>query len=360
MTHPAPHHGPVAAPLHVHHAHHRPQKKKSISDRVAEEAIDEIMMAGLAFLLVVAGVNYFNMKWSWAKILAGAATGSEVGEMLSALAQTFPFKYLFVQYDFWGALIVAVCLTVLGLSLKAFTVRTKGKFIIDIGKNIYVPAVVGLVVILVLQLWTAFNVNEYLSSQSIAHPEFSSGYFIWETYGQLFLLGAALLVCGAIVKLVGEKNTSRKTIMIGDTLFNGAFILIIYYFIIRMLALDVVLYSDIGDIVRLFIISTQYSGFTITICVFMFTFGRALKSYGVHVLKHERRMHQIEEFKRHYEHMKEEFGAHPAREHPPHPKELQVSTQGHLRHPGEPKSSTYPVHSHPRYEELQPYRRKVR
>ncbi|MBN1544179.1 hypothetical protein JW898_01820 [Candidatus Woesearchaeota archaeon] len=334
--------------------------KRSISDRFAEEFINEMMMAGLAFLLIVAGVNYFNMKWSWASILAGSASGTEVGAMLGALAHTFPFKYLFVQYDFWGALILAVCLTLLGIGLKAFTVRTKGRFITDIGKNIYQPAVLGLVVILLLQLWTALNVEKYMTAQGMVQPEFSSGYFIWQIYGQLFLLGAALLVIGAIVKLVGEKNSSRKSILIGDTMFNGAFILIIYYFMIRLIALDVVMESGVGPVMKLFIISTQYSNFTIAVCVFMFTFGIALKQYGIAVLKHERRLKQIDDFKQHYDQMKQEFGAHPVREHPPHPKELHVSAQGHLRHPGEPKSSTYPAQVHSRYEELQPYRKKGR
>ncbi|MBU2560715.1 MAG: hypothetical protein KKD17_00295 [Nanoarchaeota archaeon] len=342
-------------------------KKSSISDRVAEEFINEIMMAGLAFLLIVAGVNYFNMKWSWANILAGSASGTEVGAMLSSLAQTFPFKYLFAQYDFWGALILAVCLTLLGIGLKAFTVRTKGKFIIDIGKNTYQPAVLGLVVILLLQLWTAFNVDEYMTAQDMVRPEFSSGYFIWQTYGQLFLLGAALLVIGAIVKLIGEKNSSRKAILIGDTMFNGAFILIIYYFLIRVMALDVVIYSSIGDIVKLFIISTQYSNFTIAVCVFMFTFGRALKQYGIAVLKHERRMKQIEEFKHRYEEMKDEFGARPAATPPPHPKKLHISEE-HLRHPehshqhaGEHRHPAYSTPGHPIHRYIEPegrYRKK--
>ncbi len=334
---------------------HHKRRKKSISDRVAEEAIDEIMMAGLAFLLVVAGVNYFNMKWAWAEILAGAASGTEVGVMLNALAQVFPFKYLFVQYDFWGALVIAVCLTVLGISLKAFTVRTKGKFIIDIGRNIYVPAVIGLVVILALQLWTAFNVDDYLTTHSITRPEFGSGYFIWQTYGQLFLIGASLLVIGAIVRLIGEKNDSRKTLLVGDTMFNGAFVLILYYILVRVLALDVVLYSGFGQIMRLFIISNQYSGFTIIVCVFMFTFGRALKRYGIYVLKHEKRMRQLEEFRRRHDEMEGRFGAGAAHgaHTPPHPRELHISDTRDLRHPGEPRHPTYPrdEHAH-RYEEL--------
>ncbi len=332
-------------------------KKKSFSDKLAEEAIDEIMMAGLAFLLVVTGVNYFNMKWSWAKILAGTTTRSEVGEMLSALAQTFPFKYLFAQYDFYGALGIALALTIIGLTLKAFTVKTKGKFIIDIGKNIYIPAIIGFVVIIALQIWTAINVDEYLVANQMARPEFSSGYFIWQTYGQLFLIGASLLVIGAVIKLIGDKNSSKKTLLVGDTMFNGAFILIVYYLLIRIITLDVVMFSSAGQVMKIFIISNQYAGFTITVCIFMFTFGLALKKYGVQVLKHEKREHQIAQFKKQYEGMK---GRHQTQRHHPqqkqYPGQLHVDPRQHIRHPAY-EDPTHAVH---RYLDPEGHYRKPR
>jgi len=343
------------------------KRRKSISDRIAEEFIDEIMMAGLAFLLVVAGVNYFNMKWAWTEILGKAAAGAgltgttagaEVTRMLASLAQTFPFKYLFAQYDFWGALAIAIILTTAGIMLKAFTVRTKGKFIIDIGKNIYVPAIIGLVVIVILQLWTAFNVDDYITTNQLARPEFATGYFIWNTYGQLFLLGASLLVIGAIVKLVGEKNDSKKSILVGDTMFNGAIILIIYYVIIRIMALELFIYSDIGKVMKLFIISTQYANFTIIVCIFMFTFGRALKRYGLHVLKHERREHQIAKFKHEYE-MGKSHVQRPHSAQPGHPGQLHVSEGYHLRH--KTQHPAYNIPDHPVHRYVEPtgrYKRK--
>ena len=118
--------------------HHHP--KKSISDKIGEEFINEIMMAGIAFFIIMMGVNYFSMKWAWIEAasqvsatsgISSTIAGQEIGQMLAALSQTFPFSIFFAEYSFWGALILAVCLTALGVGLKLFTVYTKGKFVIE-------------------------------------------------------------------------------------------------------------------------------------------------------------------------------------------------------------------------------------
>ena len=335
--------------------------KKKLSTRIAEEAIDEIMMAGLAFLLVVAGVNYFNMKWAWTQLIAKAGTaagisqtaaGTEITNMISSLATTFPFKFLFVRYDFWSTLAVAIALTVIGVVLKALTVKTKGKFVIDIGKDIQTPAVIGFIVIIALQFWTAFNIDTYLRTRRFVEPAFTSGFFVWDTYGQLFLIGAALLVIGAIIKLVGEKNVAKKTMLVGNSIFNGAFMLLMYYFIIRILTLDTILSTSAGKILTLFIISNQFSGFTIIVCVFMFSFGRELRRYGAAMLKHERRLQRLEDVRRKFElgpgqklvpryrpehpktfhlkerHIRQEDTTHPAFKEPYHPIHRYVSPSG--------------------------------
>lgn len=338
--------------------------QKKLSTRIAEEAIDEIMMAGLAFLLVVAGVNYFNMKWAWTQLIAKAGTaagisqtaaGTEISSMLSSLATTFPFKFLFVQYDFWGTLAVAIALTVVGVVLKALTVKTKGRFVIDIGKNIQAPAVIGFIVIIALQFWTAFNIDTYLATRRFIHPSFDPGFFVWNTYGQLFLIGAVLLVIGAIIKLVGEKNRAKKTLLVGNSMFNGAFLLIIYYFIIRIITIDFFLDTSAGKILTLFTISSQFSGFTIIACVFLFSFGRELRKYGIAMLKHEKRLQDVEALKVKFElgpgqklvprhrpehpktfhvkerHIREEDRTHPAFREPGHPVHRYVEPSGEYK-----------------------------
>jgi hypothetical protein len=337
------------------------KRKRSLSNRIAEAVINETMMAGMALFLIVMGINYFNMKWSWTQILtkAGAASGftasaagTEVSKMLSALADTFPFEYLFVQTDFYTTVIIAVALTVIGFVLKAFTSTSKGKIIMDIGNNIWLPAVVGFAVIMFLQLWTAFNVDAYLATHQIMRPDFGPGYFIWQTYGQLFLLGGALLVIGAVVKLIGEQNHSHKGVLVGDTMFNGAIILLAYYFIIRIMSLDVIMQSEAGRILKLLIISNQYSNFTIVVCMFLFAFGRALKRYGIETHKHEVRMKELDKLKGKYKFMQREYGAKKA-EHPPHPKKLHVSEKHHIRKP-EHKHPAYSRPDHPVHRYVEP------
>lgn len=302
----------------MHSTHHHKPRKKSLSDRIGEEFINEIMMAGIAFLIVMMGVNYFNMKWAWIEALGqvGASTGvtttmagSEITSMLSALTQTFPFKYFFVQYNFWGALILAVVLTGIGVGLKLFTTYTKGKFVIDIGKNIYVPAIVGLLVIVFLQFWAAINVDDYITTSGIARPELVSGFFVWNTYGQLFLLGASLLVVGSIIKLVGEKNRSGMAKLVGETLFKGSLALLAYYFLIRILTLDVFLDTGFGRILELFVISNKFSNFAIALCIFMFFLGRELRKYGVAMLRREKHAKHVEQLRGKYAEFQNKYGA---------------------------------------------------
>lgn len=327
--------------------------KRSLSTRIAEESINELMMAGIAFLLVVAGINYFNMKWAWLGIIRDAAGAShsaasaEVTRMLSALTSTFPFKYLFGQFDFWGALIIAVCLTLLGIGLKALTVKTKGKFMIDIGKNIETPAVIGFFVIIALQVWNAVKVEDYLGRYSLISPGLPAGYFVWDTYGQLFIFGAALLVTGAVIKLVGEKNKARKTLLVGNALFSGSFILIVYYFIIRILAIDVVLNSSVGKVMTMFLISNQYSSFTIMVCVFLFTFGKELRRFGRVTLKIEKRLHHVEEMKRHYDVVGEGIDAKLV------PRQKLKVDESHVRR-GHKKHPAYSLPDHPVHRYVKP------
>ncbi|MBW2968234.1 hypothetical protein KY362_07145, partial [Candidatus Woesearchaeota archaeon] len=226
------------------------KKRDALSSRLAEEVINEIMMAGVAFFLVIIGINYFSMRWAWTKVLSGAASaagftetqaGIEVAKMLTELSSTFPFKYLFVQYDFWGALFIAVLLSALGIWLKLSTVRRGGKFFIDLGKNIYSPAVIGFILIIVIHIWLAFNVNEYVEDSGMPDPGIGAGFFVWEAYGQLFLFAAAALIIGAVIKLIGEKNDQHVKMMVGETVFNGALLLLLYYLLIRVFALDVIM-----------------------------------------------------------------------------------------------------------------------
>jgi hypothetical protein len=323
------------------------KRKETFSEMLGEEIINELMIAGFAVFLIVFGVNYFHMKWAWTEIIAKAseatglshtAAGIEAANMLSALAHTFPFNLLFVHGNSIGVFIIAIFMTVVGFTLKAFTVKSRGKFIKDLGKVVYIPAVIGFVVIIILQLWTAFNVDDYMATHDIARPEFEKGFFIWQTYGQLFLLGAALLVIGAVIKLVAEQNQLRKVKLLGDTMFNGSILLLFYYFIIRILALDVLTQTAVGKVLKLFIISNQTSSYTIIVCVFLFTFGRALKQYGIDTMRQARKEKQLKEMKDRYEFMGSKYGAkHIPRTQPPHPKRLQVSEHDlhheHKHHP---------------------------
>ncbi|MBW2967420.1 hypothetical protein KY362_02950, partial [Candidatus Woesearchaeota archaeon] len=117
--------------------------------------------------------------------------------------------------------------------------------------------------------------------------------------------------------------------MVGETVFNGALLLLLYYLLIRVFALDVIVQST--KVVQLFIISNQYSSFSIAVCIFLFTFGRALKEYGIWLLKREHAQMTMAKMKERYRFMHDRYGAevmprpgpgsvhHPALPEQPHP-----------------------------------------
>ncbi|HII71942.1 TPA: hypothetical protein HA265_04270 [Candidatus Woesearchaeota archaeon] len=365
------------------------KRKKELSTRIAEEMINEIMMAGIAFIIILMGVNWFNMKWAWYGIMqqvsttsgfAATATGAEVTAMLNALGQSFPFKYIFGTFSFTLTLIIAIILTVVGFGAKLWTTRTKGKLIIDIGRNIYVPAIVGILCIVLLQILAAFHLNSYMSTRMGMMPTISAGLFAWNSYGQLFIVGASLLIVGSIVKLIAEKNRFGKWKVVGNTLFTGSLILIIYYFVIRIVSMEVIIDSSLGNLLSVFLVSNQFSNWTLAFCVYFFLFGWELKNYGLAVLRAERKALQIVHLQHQEKHMQDKYGArlvsHPKdyrRDQPAHPKELggagqtsgssahrYVQPEGHYRHqPGQHYSHQQTPQQQRRKEDIPEFGKKV-
>ena len=67
-------------------------KKASMTEYIGGELIDEVLEAGLALLLVMSGVTYFNLtnKWSDAMRLVGERVGlssseSEISVMVNTI-----------------------------------------------------------------------------------------------------------------------------------------------------------------------------------------------------------------------------------------------------------------------------------
>jgi len=260
---------------------------------IGQKVIDEMLIAGIAVIIFLFGVNYFDLEYAWVQIISNlsASTGlahttvqSEVSLMLSALANTFPFNYLFGSTsNLLVAIIIALLLTGLGFILKVWTTKTKERFIEDLGHELAVPAIIGFVSIFILQIYTALAIHGYFEVRSSVLPitsNFASGLFIWHTFGSFFITGIVALVLGSVLLVVAKAKHVKQLVIVGRTMVMSSYFLIGYYIFIRVLGLGVIIESSFGEYLKYFIISGDISNFVIILCVFMFWFGKELQRYG--------------------------------------------------------------------------------
>jgi len=260
---------------------------------IGEKVIDEMLIAGIAIIIFLMGVNYFELEYAWVQIISNlsAASGlssttvtNEISLMLAAIGQTFPFNYLFGgETNITMAIIIAVILTGMGFLFKVWTTKTREKFIEDLGHELMIPSVIGFVTILILQIYTAMTIHGYFAARADVLPitsNFQSGLFIWNTFGVFFITGAVALVLGSVLLVVAKSKHVKHLVIVGRTMVMSSYFLIGYYVFIRILGLSVIIESGAGDFLKYFIISGDISNFVIILCVFMFTFGRELKRYG--------------------------------------------------------------------------------
>ena len=257
--------------------------------KVGEEIINETITLGLSLLIIVLGVNYFNFKYAWVKVVSSLAQPiattnfySEVTLMLSAIGRNFPFKYFFGEYNLLYGIIIGIVILIIGVSLKIMTKPSKEKFIIDMGRNIYVPAVIGFCSMLILQIIIAVGGEKNIALQ------LSSPFFVWKTYGELILIGITTLVLGAVTKIIANAQRAVKIKIIANTLLYGSYISIIFYLIIRVISSSLILNSSVGNFFKLFILSGDVSVYIVIFCIYMFTFGLEIKRYG-ELLAHKRK-----------------------------------------------------------------------
>jgi hypothetical protein len=276
------------------------QRKVPFYEKVGEEVINETITAGLSLLIIFFGFNYFGFKYAWVKVIetlgtqTGAAAsdlGMELGLMLSSLAQTFPFKYIFGEFNLLYGFLIGVAMLFIGFMLKYLMRTSKEKFVQDMGRNIYVPAIIGFVSFLTLQLILAFS-----SSNQEAVGSISNFLFVWQTYGKLFIIGIVTLILGSVVKLIAKNQESLKLKVIANTLLYGSYVTIVYYLILRLLSSNLVLSSSVGDFFKVILLAGEASAFMMLFCIFMFIFGLELRSFGYQMSLHKEsrlRLHDI-------------------------------------------------------------------
>lgn len=274
-----------------------------LTEKIGEEIADEILEAGLAILLVIAGVSYFNLENNWTEAVSLLAqkvglqsVQSEVSMMYNTVANNFLFS--FVKEHFAWSVAVGVLLCIIGIAVKIITIKSKEEFIKDIGKIILIPGVIGVVAIVFIQILTVNSLNDLFVKANLVTTELAlsksdTALMLWNMMGLLFLIGFLSLIFGAMLVFV-VKALKGKPVFLYIT---GKFLVFIgwfgigYYLILRLLAIDVIASSLYGsDILKLFAFSWYMSRGTFITALCMFALGFTLYNYGNREIRRMRRM----------------------------------------------------------------------
>ncbi len=257
---------------------------KPLYKTIGEHIIDDLLVAGLSLIIVAFGFNYFNLKNAWTQAFSTLSSAAnvqgnflEANLIISSINHTFPFSLFASDFsNFFVALIMGVVITLFGFALKVLTTPSREKFVEDLGKELYIPAVLGLFGIIALHVVTTI----LLQTQTEATTRINGGILVWQGFGSILLAGIISLVIGSVLLLVAKSRKWDKFIIVGRTMVNSSYVLLGYYLFIRILAFDVILQSPIGEFMKIFIVSGDISTTMIIFTVIMFWFGRELKRYG--------------------------------------------------------------------------------
>jgi hypothetical protein len=282
-------------------------KEGTITEKIGEELVDNVLEAGLAILLVMSGINYFNLDSKWIeamKLLTDrvglGSSEKEISMMMSSVANTFPFNFI-QQHQGW-TLAIGIFLCVAGVIAKILTLKSKEELIRDIGEIIFVPGIIGVVSIVFIQIMTVNSINDLmlraqLVSTQLAFSKADSATMIWNMMGLIFLIGFFALIFGSMIYYI-TKSLGRKPLplfLFGKFLTVVGWFGLIYYAVIRLFAMDVVAQSLFGsNIIKLFAVSWYISRGTFIVTVLMFALGYTLYSYGRKEIKRKRKLALME------------------------------------------------------------------
>ncbi|MFO8016367.1 MAG: hypothetical protein R6U32_04630 [Candidatus Woesearchaeota archaeon] len=277
-------------------------RKGAVTERLGEEIVDEILEAGLAILLVVAGISYFNLEENWVEAVTLFAENaglqgvqSEISMMYNSVVSGFPFS--FISAHLAGSIAFGAILCIAGITIKIITLKSREEFIRDMGKVILVPGILGVIAIVFIQIMTVNSLNDLFTTSDVGTAEIalgqiSSGAMLWNMMGLLFLIGFFSLIFGAMLLYMVKALKGKPAflaILSRFLVFIGWFGLG-YYLIVRLLALEAIsgsLYG--GNILKLFAFSWYISRGTFMTAVIMFALGFTLYKHGNKEIRKKRR-----------------------------------------------------------------------
>ncbi|MFC1740928.1 hypothetical protein ACFL3V_00125 [Nanoarchaeota archaeon] len=300
---------------------------------------DVLLTVSLTLILIVIAFNRLLMVSSWRfTILNTINTGmAEVLGMLDHLATDFPFNHILVPIDFWAITIISIMILLIGAGMKVTSFRDTRSLLLQTSRVLLISSAAAFIVIIILQISSAIVMSNWLVGKAL-DPATLPQDFIWDFYSNLFLAAGVILIITAFIKVWAKKEIFYKTLIITDTFFNSALVMIGYFILLRLILADVIVTSISGNAIKVMAVSGMFSTMTIALCAFIFMLSFAMRSFAEHLKDREHIARQLRDdlsfLKKHKEAKRievktEDVKKHPAYAKKDHPIHRYIKPEGH-------------------------------
>lgn len=272
--------------------------KKTFAKKVAEFMIGEIITAGLALIMIVYGFSYFNMQYAWTELVnmlaketgTGADLIREIGFLASKMSTVFPFNLIYSGESYSNLMLLGVFLSLIGLILLIAISPSKDHFWKDLGKELIIPGIIGLLVVLFIQVLAIVSFYQLAQLSSLkevlaaaeSSKVFSSGQALFGAYSDILVMGIYFVVFGSIIYTILNARKIRAAIlrMVSRTALYSGFVFIGYYAFLRLIIVKFIADSAFGPILKVFAVTSSMSHTTFMISIVMIILGMEMRKYA--------------------------------------------------------------------------------
>lgn len=271
--------------------------KKSLARKVADFAIGEIITAGLALIMIVYGLSYFDMQYAWTELVnllaketgTGADVINEISFVASKLSTTFPFNLVYGA-SYSNLMLLGIFLSLVGLILLIAISPSKDRFWKELGKELIIPGVIGILVVLFIQILAIasfYQLAQLSSLSEVLHAAesskaLSSGQAFFGAYSDILVMGIYFVVFGSIVYTILNARKIRAALlrMVSRTALYSGFVFIGYYLFLRLIILKFIANSAFGPVLKVFAVTSSMSHTTFMISIAMIVLGMEMRKYA--------------------------------------------------------------------------------
>ena len=275
------------------------KEKKCLHERIAELVIEELIACGLTLILVIYGLNYFELKYAWTEIIkelaheggvVGTAIVAEASATVKAIAATPLFRFIMTGGGM-NVVLAGIILVAAGIVLNFAIITKKEELYRTVGKNLYTPGIIGIIAMVVLQIITVVSLMELAGKTSYASVfsaldksgTFSSGMTLLGAYSDILVTGLYCTIIGSVAYTLIKARKIRHPVahIISRTMLNSGYIFLLYYAFLRLIVLaKSVSLPVLGQSLGLFAVTSRMPKPVFMLSIAMILFGIQIKRYA--------------------------------------------------------------------------------